>query len=65
MLRVLGWTMSETGCSGAGLKNFIDAVVLGSKVNAPLSAGLDATLPVQMALHSYWSHKMTTAGEFV
>ncbi len=49
----------------AHTKNFIDAVVLGSKVNAPLSAGLDATLPVQMALHSYWSHKMTTAGEFV
>lgn len=38
--------------------NFIDAIVLGSKVNAPLSAGLDATLPVQMALRSYWSRKM-------
>ena len=49
----------------AHTKNFIDAIVLGSKINAPLSAGLDATLPVQMALHSYWSHKITAASEFV
>lgn len=49
----------------AHTKNFIDAVVLGEKVNAPLSAGLDATLPVQMALHSYWSHKIATPSELV
>ena len=49
----------------AHTENFIDAIVLGNKVNAPLSAGLDATLPVQMALHSYWSHKVTTTAELV
>ena len=49
----------------AHTKNFIDAIVLGNKVNAPLFAGLDATLPVQMALHSYWSHKITTAADLV
>jgi predicted dehydrogenase len=47
----------------AHTKNFIDAVVLGTKVGAPLSAGLDATLPVQLALHSYWSHKIATPAD--
>jgi predicted dehydrogenase len=37
--------------------NFIDAIVSGAKVNAPLKAGLEASLPVQMALSSYWSQK--------
>jgi predicted dehydrogenase len=44
----------------AHAKNFIDAIVMGNAVSAPLEAGLDATLPVQMALHSYWSGKLTT-----
>jgi predicted dehydrogenase len=56
---------STQGLEQAHTKNFIDAIVLGGKVNAPLSAGLDATLPVQMALHSYWSHKVITAAELV
>jgi predicted dehydrogenase len=43
--------------------NFIDAIVKGSKVNAPLAAGLAATLPVQMALRSYWLHKLITPAE--
>jgi len=43
--------------------NFIDAIVKGEKLNAPLSAGLAATLPVQMALESYWSHKIGTPAE--
>jgi predicted dehydrogenase len=47
----------------AHTKNFIDAVVLGEKANAPISAGLDATLPVLMALKSYWSHKITTPAD--
>ena len=46
-------------------KNFLDAILLGSKVNAPLSAGLDASLPVEMALQSYWSHKMSTSAGLV
>ncbi|MGB7266241.1 MAG: Gfo/Idh/MocA family oxidoreductase [Terracidiphilus sp.] len=40
--------------------NFIDAIVKGDKINAPLSAGLDASVPVMMALDSYWSHKLCT-----
>jgi len=44
----------------AHTKNFIDGIVMGIAVSAPLAAGLDATLPVQMALHSYWSGKLTT-----
>jgi len=43
--------------------NFIDAIVKGDKLNAPLAAGLAATLPVQMALASYWSHKRSTPAE--
>jgi predicted dehydrogenase len=44
----------------AHTKNFLDAVLTGSAVSAPLSAGLEATLPVQMCLKSYWSRKTTT-----
>ena len=40
--------------------NFIDAIVKGDKLNAPLSAGLEASIPVMMALDSYWSHKICT-----
>lgn len=47
----------------AHTKNFLDAVILGAKNSAPLSAGLDATLPVEMALHSYWYHKTATPAD--
>jgi len=43
--------------------NFIDAIVNGSKVNAPLAAGMAASVPVMMALQSYWSRKLCTAAE--
>ncbi len=43
--------------------NFVDAIVKGEKLNAPLAAGLAATLPVQMALQSYWTHKLSTPAE--
>jgi predicted dehydrogenase len=43
--------------------NFIDAIVSGEKLNAPLEVGLAATVPVQMALQSYWSHKLSTPAE--
>jgi predicted dehydrogenase len=49
----------------AHTKNFIDAIVLGNAVSAPLSAGLEATLPVQMALQSYWSGNLTTPAGLV
>ena len=45
--------------------NFIDAIVNGSKVNAPLAAGMAASAPVMMALQSYWSRKLCTAAELV
>ena len=43
--------------------NFIDAIVIGSKVNAPLAAGMAASVPVMMALQSYWTRKLCTAAE--
>ena len=45
--------------------NFIDAIVNGSKVNAPLAAGMAASVPVMMALQSYWSRKLCTTAELV
>jgi hypothetical protein len=47
----------------AHTRNFIDAIVLGTPVNAPLKAGLEASLPIQMALKSYWSNTTVTAGQ--
>ena len=40
--------------------NFIDAIVKGDKVNASLETGLAASVPVMMALQSYWSNKIST-----
>jgi hypothetical protein len=45
--------------------NFVDAVLDGKPVNAPLNAGVEATLPVQMALRSYWTRKTVTSSEMV
>lgn len=44
----------------AHTKSFLDAVVNGTAVSAPLRAGLEATLPVQMCLVSYWARKTAT-----
>lgn len=49
----------------AHTKNFIDGVLSGTTISAPLSAGLAATLPVQMALASYWSHKIATRADLL
>lgn len=43
--------------------NFIDAIVKGVPVNAPLQAGLEASVPVMMCLQSYWSKKIGTREE--
>jgi predicted dehydrogenase len=40
--------------------NFIDAIVKGDQINAPLAAGLEASVPVMMALESYWSKNLCT-----
>ncbi len=47
----------------AHTRNFLDAVTTGSKPSAPISVGLAATLPVEMALHSYWSHTIATRAD--
>jgi predicted dehydrogenase len=40
--------------------NFIDAIVKHDKLNAGIEDGLAASLPVMMALQSYWSGKIST-----
>jgi predicted dehydrogenase len=47
----------------AHTKNFLDAIILGSSVNAPLTTGMDASRPVQLALKSYWTHKNVSESE--
>lgn len=44
-------------------RNFTNAVLGKGKVNAPIRAGIQASLPVQMALKSYWSRQFATAAE--
>jgi predicted dehydrogenase len=48
----------------AHTRNFIDAIVSGTPVNAPLKAGIEASLPIQMAL-SYWTHKTVSQTQLV
>jgi predicted dehydrogenase len=43
--------------------NFIDAIVKTAKLNATLEDGLAASVPVMMALQSYWTKKICTAEE--
>jgi predicted dehydrogenase len=43
--------------------NFVDAIVKGEKPNAPLAAGLAASVPVMMALQSYWSQKIAAPSD--
>jgi predicted dehydrogenase len=49
----------------AHTRNFVDAIVSGVKVNAPLKAGVEASLPVQMALVSYWSRKTVSQAQLM
>jgi predicted dehydrogenase len=39
----------------AHTKNFLDAITAGTPPNAPLEAGIAASLPILMAVQSYWS----------
>lgn len=48
----------------AHARNFLDAILHGARVNAPLDAGIDASRPVQMALRAYWSCQTITYREF-
>jgi predicted dehydrogenase len=47
----------------AHTRNFLDAIVSGAQINAPLKAGIEASLPVQMALKSYWSQKTVSQSQ--
>jgi predicted dehydrogenase len=38
-------------------KNFLDAITQGARPNAPLQAGLEASVPVLLALQAYWSQQ--------
>ena len=41
----------------AHMENFLDGMVLGKKVSAPIQVGLDAVKPSHLAAASYWSGK--------
>lgn len=41
--------------------NFLDAVTHGAALNAPLRAGIAASVPVLMAVDSYWSKSIVTS----
>jgi predicted dehydrogenase len=45
----------------AHTKNFLDAITNGVSLNAPLDAGLAASVPVLMAVKSYWSSAAVTS----
>jgi predicted dehydrogenase len=45
----------------AHTKNFLDAITHGTPLNAPLEAGVAASVPVLMAVKSYWSKAVVTS----
>jgi predicted dehydrogenase len=45
----------------AHTKNFLDAITQGAPLNAPLEAGVAASVPVLMAVKSYWSKAVVTS----
>jgi predicted dehydrogenase len=47
----------------AHTRNFLDAITKGTPLNAPLSAGIEASRPVQMSLQSYWTGKEIRPGD--
>jgi predicted dehydrogenase len=54
---------STQNLEGAHTGNFIDAIVKGDKINAGLEDGVAASVPVMMALESYWSKKISTPAD--
>ena len=56
--------VSATGSlERAHTENFINAILLGQPVSANLSSGIQACLPVQMALKSYWTKRLVVLNE--
>lgn len=49
----------------AHTRNFLDAISKGSAVNAPLSAGIDASRPVQMAVQSFWTNRQVAFADLI
>ena len=47
----------------AHTKNFLDALTEGVRPNAPLEAGLSASVPVLLAVKSYWKQSAQTTLE--
>lgn len=47
----------------AHTKNFLDAITTGARVNAPPQTGINASRPVQLALHSYWKQTLATPSD--
>ncbi len=47
----------------AHTRNFLDAIVKSSRLNAPLTVGIEASRPVQMALQSYWTGKVVGSAD--
>jgi predicted dehydrogenase len=45
----------------AHTKNFLDAITHGTALNAPLEAGVAASVPVLMAVKSYWAKTVVTS----
>jgi predicted dehydrogenase len=43
--------------------NFLDAITTGAKPNAPLEAGIQASVPVLLAVQSYWTKQSATSLE--
>jgi hypothetical protein len=43
--------------------NFLDAILKGTPVSAPLASGIDACRPVQMCLRSYWHKEAVSRGQ--
>lgn len=44
-------------------RNFLDAITQGATPNAPLEAGISASVPVLLAVKSYWSQAVATSLE--
>ncbi|WP_422859898.1 Gfo/Idh/MocA family protein [Flagellimonas sp. S174] len=48
---------NDENLTKAHMENFLDGVVLGKKVSAPIHIGLEAVRPSHLAAASYWSGK--------
>jgi predicted dehydrogenase len=54
---------ATVGLERSHTKNFLDAILLGTPVSAPLKAGIEASLPVQLALRAYRTNKTVSSSE--